>query len=40
MTRNIREEDHREIIRVVDDWWGGRRMSGMLPRLFFRREIS
>ncbi len=33
--RNIREEDYLPIIRVIDDWWGGRHMADMLPRLFF-----
>ena len=27
--------DYPPIIRVVDAWWGGRRMADMLPRLFF-----
>ena len=33
--RNIREEDYLPIISVIDDWWGGRHMADMLPRLFF-----
>ena len=33
--RNVREEDFLPIIRVIDDWWGGRHMADMLPRLFF-----
>ena len=28
-------EEYREIIGSVDSWWGGRRMTPMLPRLFF-----
>ena len=33
--RQLRADDRRHIIAVVDDWWGGRPMAGMLPRLFF-----
>ena len=33
--RNLSPSDYDAIIRVVDDWWGGRRMASMLPRLFF-----
>ncbi len=36
MLRTLREEDYPEIIRVLDDWWGGRHMAGHLPRLFFQ----
>lgn len=36
---NIREcnggDDYKQVIGSVDDWWGGRRMTPMLPRLFF-----
>ncbi|WP_442786411.1 GNAT family N-acetyltransferase [Leptothoe sp. PORK10 BA2] len=34
--------DYSPIISVLDAWWGGRRMSDMLPRLFFThfRETS
>jgi ribosomal protein S18 acetylase RimI-like enzyme len=27
--------DYARVIGVVDDWWGGRRMAPMLPKLFF-----
>jgi ribosomal protein S18 acetylase RimI-like enzyme len=27
--------DYLPIISVIDEWWGGRKMSDMLPRLFF-----
>jgi len=27
--------DYPQVIGVVDDWWGGRRMAPMLPKLFF-----
>ncbi len=33
--RPIRPSDHRRVISVIDDWWGGRHMADMLPRLFF-----
>ncbi|MBA4496260.1 GNAT family N-acetyltransferase [Paenactinomyces guangxiensis] len=33
--RKLQESDHTSIIAVVDEWWGGRHMSGLLPRLFF-----
>ncbi|MFD2168653.1 GNAT family N-acetyltransferase [Tumebacillus lipolyticus] len=33
--RAIREEDYREVISVIDEWWGGRQMAAMLPKLFF-----
>jgi ribosomal protein S18 acetylase RimI-like enzyme len=28
-------EDHAAIVEVVDEWWGGRRMRALLPRLWF-----
>lgn len=34
--RQLRESDHASVVAVVDDWWGGRRVAGKLPRLFFR----
>ncbi len=36
MLRSLCEEDYPEIIRKLDDWWGGRPMAGLLPRLFFQ----
>jgi ribosomal protein S18 acetylase RimI-like enzyme len=33
--RPLRLSDHAAVITVIDDWWGGRRMADMLPRLFF-----
>jgi ribosomal protein S18 acetylase RimI-like enzyme len=33
--RPISERDHTPIIGVVNQWWGGRQMAGLLPRLFF-----
>ena len=32
--RQARLDDHPRILAVVDDWWGGRRMSALLPALF------
>ena len=32
--RPARLEDHAQIVAVVDDWWGGRRMAALLPSLF------
>jgi GNAT superfamily N-acetyltransferase len=33
--RNISPLDYCRIIPVVNDWWGGRQMAGMLPKFFF-----
>jgi predicted GNAT superfamily acetyltransferase len=33
--RHAEPSDHPRLIGVVDDWWGGRSMSGRLPKLFF-----
>ena len=33
--RNVREDDYPQVIRVLNDWWGGRKVADMLPRLFF-----
>ena len=30
------EADHAVIVRQVDDWWGGRRLHDILPRLWFQ----
>jgi ribosomal protein S18 acetylase RimI-like enzyme len=35
LIRNATPEDYAPIITVLDDWWGGRHMSDMLPKLFF-----
>ncbi|WP_028400010.1 GNAT family N-acetyltransferase [Ectobacillus panaciterrae] len=34
--RNVQEEDYIPIITVLNDWWGGRNMADMLPKLFFQ----
>jgi len=33
--RHAEPGDYPEVIAVVDDWWGGRAMAAMLPKLFF-----
>jgi predicted GNAT superfamily acetyltransferase len=33
--RHAEPADYATVIGVVDDWWGGRRMAPMLPKLFF-----
>lgn len=33
--RNVQPADYPSIITVLNDWWGGRKMSDMLPKLFF-----
>ena len=38
--RNLEESDYNNIIYVVDEWWGGRHMVYMLPRLFFKHFID
>jgi len=33
--RHLSPADYPLVISVIDDWWGGRHMADMLPRLFF-----
>jgi ribosomal protein S18 acetylase RimI-like enzyme len=33
--RNADPSDYPRVITAVDDWWGGRPMASMLPKLFF-----
>ncbi|SFJ68769.1 hypothetical protein SAMN04487936_103333 [Halobacillus dabanensis] len=33
--RKMRREDHRVVSPKLNEWWGGRQMSSMMPRLFF-----
>jgi GNAT superfamily N-acetyltransferase len=33
--RHVEPSDYPPIISVINDWWGGRNMSDMLPKLFF-----
>jgi len=38
MARTIRHAeptDYGRVIAVIDEWWGGREMAAMLPKLFF-----
>ena len=34
--RRPTEADHSAIVSQVDDWWGGRRLHDILPRLWFQ----
>lgn len=34
LIRNAEADDYQAIIRAVDEWWGGRPMTLMLPKLF------
>lgn len=34
--RRPTEADHHAIVAVVDEWWGGRQMHQLLPRLWFQ----
>jgi len=34
--RRPTEADHATIVEQVDDWWGGRRLHDILPRLWFQ----
>ena len=34
--RRPTETDHARIVGQVDDWWGGRRLHDILPRLWFQ----
>jgi ribosomal protein S18 acetylase RimI-like enzyme len=33
--RHLEPSDYPHIISVVNEWWGGRNMADMLPKLFF-----
>jgi ribosomal protein S18 acetylase RimI-like enzyme len=33
--RHAEPGDHQRVVAVIDDWWGGRAMAAMLPKLFF-----
>jgi ribosomal protein S18 acetylase RimI-like enzyme len=33
--RHAEPADYAEVIGVIDEWWGGRSMAAMLPKLFF-----
>lgn len=34
--RHVLESDYIPVMSVIDDWWGGRHMADMLPKLFFQ----
>jgi hypothetical protein len=38
--RAISESDHEKVTCVVNEWWEGRYMAWLLPRLFFRHSAS
>ncbi|WP_152657975.1 GNAT family N-acetyltransferase [Oceanobacillus sp. CFH 90083] len=33
--RSLQSSDYDVLIMQINDWWGGRDMAGMLPKLFF-----
>jgi ribosomal protein S18 acetylase RimI-like enzyme len=35
LIRHAEAADYARVIDVVDEWWGGRQMAAMLPKLFF-----
>ena len=35
LIRTAEVDDYKTVIANVDQWWGGRRMAQMLPKLFF-----
>ena len=35
MIRHAEPADYAGVIAVIDEWWGGRPMAAMLPKLFF-----
>lgn len=35
LIRHAEPTDYGRVISVIDDWWGGREMAAMLPKLFF-----
>ena len=38
--RNLAVEDYEHVTAVVDEWWGGRPVRSLLPRLFFEHFSS
>lgn len=34
--RRPTEDDHTRVVAVVDEWWGGRRLHDLMPRLWFQ----
>jgi ribosomal protein S18 acetylase RimI-like enzyme len=35
LIRNAEPSDYGRVIDVIDEWWAGRQMAAMLPKLFF-----
>jgi predicted GNAT superfamily acetyltransferase len=35
LIRHAAPDDYAAVNAVIDDWWGGRRVAAMLPKLFF-----
>lgn len=35
LIRHAEPADYGAVIAVIDEWWGGREMAAMLPKLFF-----
>ena len=33
--RHAEPDDYGRVVAVIDEWWGGRAMAAMLPKLFF-----
>jgi len=40
LIRHINQGTYHPISSIVDEWWGGRQMAAMLPKLFFVRFSS
>jgi hypothetical protein len=40
VTRNVIEDDYFKVMDVINNWWGGRQMTHLLPRLFFEHFQS
>ena len=38
--RRPTEDDYAPMVRVIDDWWGGRNMEWLLPRLWLQHFTS
>ena len=38
--RNLETSDFKPIVSVVNDWWGGREVAGLLQMLFFKHFKS
>ena len=35
LIRHAEPSDYERVVGVIDEWWGGRQMAAMLPKLFF-----